>query len=155
MTKIGFTGSRKGMTQKQVAELLKLIVFNHPFELHHGDCVGADAKAHKYYSTYPEPGKRIVIHPPINDELRAYCHLDKIIDDTIIKVREEKHYLDRNRDIVDETDFLLAFPNGSDRSYGRAGKSRQGGTWYTIRYARSINKPVTIVYLNGNIDRLY
>lgn len=156
MTKIGFTGSRKGLTQKQVAELLKFIIIYHPFELHHGDCLGADAKAHKTYYTYPEPGKRIIIHPPINDKLRAFCNLeeeftvDNILNDTIVEMREEKDYLDRNRDIVDETDFLIAFPNGSDG----AAKNRRSGTWYTVRYARSVNKPVTIVYMNGNIDRL-
>lgn len=156
MLKVGFTGSRRGMTKLQTAEWLKFIVEHHPFELHHGDCIGADAQGHMNYYTYPEKGKRIVIHPPINDTYRAFTHLsfdwtvEEVMDDTVVEVRPEKEYLDRNADIVNDTEFLVAFPNRDTVHKGKGG----GGTWSTVRYARAKGKKVIVVYQNGNIDVL-
>lgn len=146
MTKIGFTGSRRGMTKVQKEKIKELFASYDSFELHHGDCVGADDEAHNIARKMEMAAEitfvKIVVHPPSDNKLRAYT-----IGDTL---KGTKPYLNRNRDIVDETDFLIAFPNGHEGQ----GKNKRSGTWYTIRYARSVNKPVTIVYQNGNIDRL-
>ncbi len=129
------------MTKEQKEVLFELVGVNLPFEFHHGDCVGADEQAH--YVVREARNNKVIVHPPSDDKLRAYCQGDEI--------REEKEYLARNRDIVNETDELWAFPNGSDG----ASKKRPGGTWYTIRYARNeAHKKVTIVYANGSIDCL-
>ena len=47
-----------------------------------------------------------------------------------------KPYLDRNRDIVDACEVLLATPDGPERL--------RSGTWSTVRYARKIGKPVEV-----------
>ncbi len=143
MTKIGFTGSRKGMTLRQKAWFTEFVSDFDEIEFHHGDCVGADEDGHNIVdSKSTVKATTIVIHPPSDEKLRAYC-----IGDIYCP---SKPYLDRNRDIVDETDFLVAFPNG----YDGASKNGPGGTWYTIRYADSLDKRVIIVYGNAKVDVL-
>ena len=44
--KIGFTGTQKGMTHHQLIKLLDELCSYSNIELHHGDCIGADAQAH-------------------------------------------------------------------------------------------------------------
>lgn len=118
---IGFTGTQEGMSDRQKEALAFdlsirsswLIVF------HHGDCVGADEEAHliaRYIGAY------IVIHPPIDPRLRAFCEGDEI--------REPKPYIPRNHDIVDESRLLLAAPLLPEHEQPRS------GTWATWRYAR-------------------
>lgn len=42
--KIGFTGTRHGMTNQQKNQFFKIIInLNDLKEFHHGDCIGADA----------------------------------------------------------------------------------------------------------------
>lgn len=145
MNKIGFTGSRRGMTAVQKKAFLEMLASVVPIELHHGDCVGADENAHDLAREFEAAtGKliKIVVHPPSNDKLRAYAIGDK--------VHKAKPYLERNHDIVDETEILWAFPNKDVTHIGSGG----GGTWSTIRYARSVGKPVVVTYLNGKQDRL-
>jgi hypothetical protein len=55
---------------------------------------------------------------------------------------EPKSFFARNRDIVDETDMLIATP---------ATKKETGGTWYTINYSRKQKKQRVIVYPDGSI----
>ena len=59
-------------------------------------------------------------------------------------MREEKPYLDRNKDIVDETNILMACPN-------KAEEVQRSGTWSTVRYARKVGKAVLIVYPSGKM----
>lgn len=146
MTKIGFSGSRRGMTKAQKVVVKEILGGYSRFELHHGDCVGADEDAHNIARELEAEGQinlaKIVVHPPSNNKLRAYTTPDVL--------RKEKEYLERNKDIVNETDFLIACPNRDIVHIGPGG----GGTWATVRYARNVEKPVTIVYLNGNMDFL-
>jgi len=146
MTKIGFTGSRRGMDKRQKAWFNTFVQAYHPVELHHGDCVGADEDGHNIVNIYNHA--RIIIHPPINPKLRAYCMIDPTRGD---EIRPEKDYLDRNKDIVNETDFLVAFPNRDVTGQASGGT---GGTWHTIRYANSLDKRVIIVYANGTVNVL-
>jgi len=44
--KIGFTGTRDGMTQHQKEQFVLAMQDLSPSEFHHGDCKGADAEAH-------------------------------------------------------------------------------------------------------------
>jgi hypothetical protein len=94
-------------------------------ELHHGDCVGSDKAAHEVAR---QLNLRIVIHPPVNGALRAYCVGDEL--------RPEYDYLDRNRHIVEDTDWLIALPDGPERA--------RSGTWSTVRYADRLAKPKSV-----------
>lgn len=130
---LGFTGTREGMTYPQkvrVSSILEFISrYAEPWEAHHGDCVGSDDEFHSMAETY---GAYVVVHPPVNPKLRAYCVGDFSFD--------PKTYFDRNRHIVRSTDVLLATPK--DMSY-------RGGTGKTIEFAQEMFSPVAIVMPNG------
>lgn len=132
--KVGFTGTRNGMTRLQIT-MFQLIVNKFPSvmlvtEFHHGDCVGADSEASKTVDTLAQGTCVIVGHPGNRDSLRAFERCDI--------VRERKPFLERNHDIVDETDLLIATP-------ATLYEMQRSGTWATIRYAQRKNKPVAIL----------
>ena len=132
---LGFTGTRIGMTLEQKETVSTFI--NRPSasfeEVHHGDCVGADAAMHDIAVA---SGLKTVGHIPSNPELRAFCEFDETMP--------EKAYLTRNRAIVHACDILLATP-------GEMKEQTRGGTWYTISYARMLKKPLIIVWPDGSI----
>jgi len=131
---LGFTGTRKGMTPEQKLRFLDLIHALQPTEFHHGDCIGADVEAHDRVKVHL-PKCHIVIHPPINKIYRAFR--------TGYTSRIPRPYFERNRDIVDASDHVIA-ASGSRIPLIR------GGTWYTIRYAL---KKVTILWPDGSISK--
>ena len=130
--KVGFTGTREGMTRNQRLALHKALDeltmgFLTIEEFHHGDCVGADEQADEIAWSYTD---KIVIHPPIKDDLRAYC----IHEVGGVEILEPKEYLERDRAIVDACDILIAAPKSKKRE--------KSGTWYTINYAKKQGKKV-------------
>lgn len=141
MSSIGFTGTRNGLTPQQRGHLETLLESFGPDDVfHHGDCVGADAQAHEVALSQ---GISIHIHPPKDDWYRANCK-------DAAHIAEPKPYLERNHDIVDSCDVLIAMPS-SKREVLRS------GTWATIRYARKRKKSIVIAFPDGeplleNID---
>lgn len=125
--KVGFTGTRKGMSPRQRRQLAAIL--HAVTEIHHGDCVGADEQAHELAV---EAGIRRVVHPPSNPGKRAWCGIDD--GSTVLPA---KPYLARNRDIVDACDVLMAAPYGPEEV--------RSGTWSTVRYARKIGKATRIL----------
>lgn len=132
--KIGFTGTQRGMTQPQKAALHQWLIEHEPSELHHGDCLGADAQVHGLCC---EELIQTVLHPPINPAKRAFC--------ASRRVRTPKPYLVRNKDIVDDTDMLIATP-------GEMIARLRSGTWSTVRYAAKTGKRSILVFPDGTID---
>lgn len=153
--KIGFTGTRQGMSADQLSVLRERLsppttnwgMFS---EFHHGDCVGADEEAHDMIrvllARHWPMAVRIVIHPPSDERWRAHC--DALMDYREllnVRVLDEKGYLERDRDIVDATDMLIGCPASVDlRSHG--------GTAYTLRYALALKKPVIIIWPDGRVE---
>lgn len=129
--RVGFTGTRDGMTPAQKATVASLLERVAPRWCHHGDCVGADADFHHLAKA---AGSAVMIHPPSDPKLRA-----GLVGDDIA---EEKPYLDRNRDIVNASSILIATPKEPT-------PQGKGGTWFTIGYARLQGKRVTIVWPDG------
>ena len=129
--KIGVTGTREGANDRQLMAVVEFIQSLGPgHELHHGDCTGVDvevATAARYN------GWRIVCHPPKSNETQGYFGGDE--------VREPKGYLERDRNIVDETELLIVVPLQDEWQ-------PKGGTWYTHDYAIKKGKPVKIFYPN-------
>lgn len=131
---IGFTGTRNGMSEKQkilfgnLIECLRIHIF------HHGDCMGSDSDAHDIVAEYDD-SIPIFIHPPSDDKLRAFKNG--------IQLRE-KSYLERNKDIVDVANVMLATPKDCVNIV-------RSGTWFTIRYAWRKNNPLIIILPNGEI----
>lgn len=132
--KIGFTGTRGLLTSYQVSALQDVFQYRRPAEVHHGDCVGADALFHAF--AVNEPEIKIVIHPPLVDTYRARCAGRNV------EVLAPQHYLVRNHAIVDDTDLLVAAPS-TDREQLRS------GTWATVRYALKQGRRVMLLQPNG------
>lgn len=132
--RFGFSGTQLGMTEKQTA-FLRTFLMGGGGEFHHGDCIGADAQAH---DIAVECGYCPVLHPPTNYSKRAWKEVPKHL------MRPERSYLDRNRDIVDETIALIAAPAEME-------EQPRGGTWYTVRYARKLGRSMVLVYPDGTV----
>ena len=52
--RLGVTGTSDGITDKQLLRLHEFIAAVQATELHHGDCVGADAVAHFAVLNWPD-----------------------------------------------------------------------------------------------------
>jgi len=144
---VGFTGTREGMTSEQCSAFYQVISELPEFEIefHHGDCIGADDNAADIFDDWRhEPGEgelRIVCHPPIDATHRAW---NKRADET----RKPKTHFARNRDIVDESEMLIACP----QYMGPITKDTKGGTAYTVNYARKQKKRIVIIRPDGSIE---
>lgn len=137
--KIGFTGTREGMSEAQRRTVYDLLLRLPVTEAHHGDCVGADAQFHDVLlGGFGLSNVPIILHPPDVPTLRAFSLC-------VNEVRAPKPFLDRNRDIVDECDLLIAAPRHD-------AEEMRSGTWATVRYARQTGKPIRIVYADGEVE---
>jgi hypothetical protein len=108
-------------------------------ELHHGACIGCDAAAH---AAGLRQVKQVVVHPPIKTDK---LDLRSVAANRLVRILPSKDYLARNRDIVQVTDRMLALPSGPERRRG-------SGTWYTVRYAVQVGKPVAICHRDGTVE---
>ena len=131
---LGFTGTRTGMTVTQVVAVvnrLQLIAAQQHEVLivHHGDCKGADEQFHRLVFAHL-PDASIVLHPPIDNKLRAFCSGG-------CTVLMPRGYLLRNKDIVRASDIVLAAPATKHEVL-------RSGTWATIRYARKYGKECVV-----------
>lgn len=132
---VGFTGTRDGMTPQQKQSFDGLIRALRITEFHHGDCLGADADAHALVRLLSPP-TRIAIHPPDNFRMAAYCKGDVAYG--------ARPYLERNADIVNVTDVMIACPK-------EFVEIQRSGTWATIRLARKRDKRLYIIGPKGII----
>lgn len=131
---VGFTGTREGLLPGQESALREYLGhIGVDVVLHHGDCVGADAKAHQIAVDLGIT--QIIIHPPSESKLRARCGCRPDHGDQVLP---PKSYLQRNHDIVDASEVLLACPKTRTEEL-------RSGTWATIRYARSLGREVVIM----------
>ncbi len=139
ITNVGFTGSREGMRLQQIELLIMYLnsldsLFSiqrksGKIKFHHGMCVGSDEGFHSLVRQWVRDSI-IIGHPPTIGTLisrETYCD----------EFREPKPYLDRNHDIVDESDILIATPSLDEET--------RSGTWSTIRYARKTSTPIIIL----------
>jgi hypothetical protein len=133
----GFTGSGSRMPSQAQARWLRRQLAERGQRLHHGACINADAMAHALGLALGLP---VMVHPPLNDykQMTLKPHHR-------VRVLRPKKYLDRNKDIVDACDVLLATPDGPER--------KRSGTWSTIRYAVRTGVPVEICYPNGKVEK--
>lgn len=134
---MGFSGTNRGMSARQLDSLglaLRGLRRDGYGELHHGLCIGADEQCARLAK---ELGFRVVAHPGFNK---------KKPDDTLFRsdwggsdeTREPKPFVERDRDIVDETERLVAAPLTREERI-------RSGTWTTVRYARGLGRPVDVL----------
>jgi len=133
----GFTGSRKGMTQEQMASFRSLMKQFQPQGFRHGDCVGADADAHGIMLELGMESDRIWLFPSDIVAMRAFCC-------GLVATRPQSPLM-RNRLIVDHSDVLIATP---DTSYER----QRSGTWATVRYAKQSHRVVIVIAPCGTMQ---
>ena len=132
---VGFTGTRTGMTEEQKNTVSNLLGLIEPNEVHHGDCIGADAQFHELAMSM---GIRVVIHPASGvGEQRAYCSGSYFTHDA-------RPPLERNKDIVDACTDMIATPVAHKEVL-------RSGTWATIRYARKQGVSLNIVLPDSSL----
>jgi hypothetical protein len=138
--KIGFSGTRHGMTGPQLdafKALLGRLADAHPgVEFHHGDCVGADDQAATFANTLSTVAT-IVSHPPVVATQRAY-------NPWADRVEYPRPYFDRNRAIVAACDVLIAAP-------AEMANPLRGGTWHTLGVAEREGRPVWVCWPDGTV----
>ncbi len=131
---VGFTGTQRGMTQPQLTKVGMLLQeYKEKSWFIHGDCVGADAQAAVLAVA---AGYKIWIKPS-NIEAKRAWGLSDMVD-------FPKPPLERNIDIIEASTLMIAAPY---ESY----EMKRSGTWYTIRHAKKLDKPMKIVYPSGEV----
>ena len=120
--KLGFSGSRNGMTRSQRAMLgswMSLwLTTNEIYEVHHGTCVGADDQFHQLCKWF---GLRIILHPPSKPDLTVTQHYLDVPEEDI---RPALDYLPRNDRIVAECDHRRASRTGHAQEVSREADAR-------------------------------
>lgn len=133
--RVGFTGTQEGMSERQKVNFAQVLIWfqkaysERGLEFHQGQCVGADHDALVLVKTIG--GVWTVAHPPLDTR--------KVHDLECDEVRPSYPYLERNHNIVDEVDVLLAAPRTTKEEL-------RSGTWATVRYARKIVKPIEMIW---------
>ena len=142
---LGFTGTRTGMSAAQKRTFAALVRELQPGTFRHGACVGADEDAAAIVRAEC-PLCRILAYPGVsarggdNNEHRSV----KAIALSREVMPEETHFA-RNRRIVLGADLLVATPWQSEEP-----TASQGGTWYTIAFARRQKCKVRIIWPDGS-----
>lgn len=134
--KLGITGTRSGMSPEQKVKFLELIEELKPDVFIDGCCVGVDEECFLLVKdlllvTVGRPGYSALTQEEINNNRSVYQR---------DKMYPSKTHFARNRDIVNESDVMIAIP------YELGGK---GGTNYTIDYAIKVGKPLYIILRDG------
>ena len=134
---LGFTGTRStvnviGTRLATLDHHFRYLVDSGYNALHHGDCIGMDALAHELGVLYEY---LIYIHPPINNKYRAFKDRQK----RDAWVSPPKPYRQRNQEIVDASDYLIAVPEDPNNINPRSGTSM------TINMAKRKGIPVMVI----------
>ncbi len=140
---VGFTGTQyiDKITTGQMIKLIDQIKKFAPEveEWHHGGCKGADNIFHLYACFYMRENNndgKIFVHPASNVDPIKVADIKPQKD---IIVLDPVPALDRNQDIVDNVDILIALPSSST-------EVKRSGTWATIRRARK--KGIDIIFIH-------
>lgn len=132
-TRVGVSGTRQGPSEHQLKALrFYLYMMLNMTELHHGDCVGVDSVADDIAIKLKVPR---VIHPPDQPLYRAFCNRKE--QGEVKEVKPVLPYLERNKDLVDSIDVLIACPLSDET---------KGGTWHAISLAKKRGIPTIVLH---------
>lgn len=130
---LSFTGSKNGRAPQAQRDAIKRVIERlDPIRGVHGDCVGRDEDFNDEMLAFKAS---VHARPCDITSHRAFCH-------GLAVSHEPERPLDRNKKIVDDSDVLLAAPEGPEVV--------RSGTWSTIRYALKRGKHVIIVMPDGS-----
>lgn len=143
---IGITGTRNNLSIQQVAQINEALVVLYSVSsvFHHGDCVGADEKGAELAKL---AGYYVVSHPPEDEKYRAFADSHE--------EWKEKPYLERNKDIVDNSDIIISVPRKAvslKEILNSENGTLRGGTYYTTKYALKSRKSVIMILPNGYFE---
>jgi len=142
MKVVGFTGTRRGMTQEQRTVFMNLMRQLAPTELHHGNCIGSDAEAEAIVDRYHQDCT-IHRHPPLSnvcENIRTELKIGSLV------THPRKGYLQRDDDIVKCSEVIVATPKSTTE------EMKGSGTWYTVRQARKMGRKLFIIFPDGSIQ---
>ena len=149
---VGITGSRHNLPGSQIESLYRVLtdlayrdgnIHDSGIVLHHGCCTGADESAHKLMSIIP--GVAIIGHPGKDARGNSPYLMD--MTSFVGKLYPRKLYADRNHDIVNACELLIACPAYPENDK----RSTRSGTWQTIRMARNTNCIIAYISPNGSV----
>lgn len=137
--RVGFSGTRQGMTNDQVLHvhmLLGDLRYAGATQVTHGMCQGSDKQFHDMakalgYFTIGCPGVTAEGSP----YMRARVECDLVLP--------EKPFLVRNLQIVRESDLMIVTPKEREEQF------KGSGVWAAIRYTRKDHKPLVILWPDG------
>lgn len=134
-----FTGTHRGMSAKQLERLFEVWGVLRPDIVTNGCCEGADRQLHGVAAAQDIATEFF----PSNPEQREWAESVQGIMEVVHRVEPP---LKRNRSMVATgRRGLVAAP------YTVAEITRSG-TWATVRYARNVNRPIWIIYPNGDLE---
>lgn len=136
MTVYGFTGTRRGQTEKQLNAVSEVFQDLEGI-LHHGACHGADRQAHSLANLMSK------VMWPSNEDQYTWAAQNKGPNDIVKDIAPP---LTRNRDIVYHAKVVIATP-------GEMSERLRSGTWATIRLAKKWGRPLFIIYPNGLVEK--
>ena len=148
--KIGFTGTREGMTQKQKDIFVEITNRLFITEFHDGNCDGSDLQARDIVLENAKKPLTFHIHPH-NKFVRSLSIKNNQLNHKVV-IHPVKPPLERNHDIVDDCgeDAIVCCPKGDEIV--------RSGTWATIRYAKKKSVEtglnIYIIYPDGQTTQI-
>jgi hypothetical protein len=148
--RVGFTGTRERITPAQRDSFERHFISFGATHFHHGACVGADAAVAVWVATarMPQPESSGIWPLAVWCKLHAHpSNTPGMTDRVAFELADFRESpmppLDRNRDIVNATETLIACPKGEEEI--------RSGTWYTVRYARRLKRKVVVCWPDGHV----
>jgi hypothetical protein len=131
------SGSREGMSWQQWMTMRWLLTMLEPELVRHGDCVGSDAQVHDMVAR-AFPQCELHVHPGFSTGHPLRAHRQGHVE------HPPARPCARNHQMVNHTDITIATPFEDEPVL-------RSGTWATIRYSMSINRPTILIKRNGSI----
>lgn len=140
---LGYTGTRKGMTQAQVQTVDELVdrlaprVIGSSYQFLHGCAEGGDRQFHGIVAA-----RGPLWLYPVLDEQRAWAKRHRRAFDILVECAD---LIGRNHDMADKAMAFIAAPRGFVE------QKRGSGTWATMRYCKKIHRICYVVWPDGTV----
>lgn len=138
---IGFSGTRHGMSPRQLMVVQRIIIDRKPELVLHGGCVGSDEQFDKICRTL-DIDRRCY---PADDVGKSMRFIPQQTSTSKVQMMDPRPALKRNALICKDADIMIATPAEPTPPKDIRGQ----GTWHTIRKARDLGMPLILVIPNG------